>query len=147
MHPMASGAQHDAAQALRDSGLRNTRCRRAMLILLREADEPLTVEQIADRLAADGFDVSTIYRNVESFDRHGLVSRVDFGDDVRRYCARDGHHHHIRCLRCGRIDSVETCLIERMEAAIRRRLGYSIVGHSLVFTGLCRDCRRAPRSG
>ena len=142
---MARHAQPDFAEALRRKGLRSTRCRRAMLRALAEAEEPMTAEQIAGALAAEGFDLSTIYRNVETFERQGLFHRVDMGDGVRRYCSRDGHHHHIRCLRCGRIDHVETCLIERMEAKIERSLGYRIVDHHLVFTGLCRACRGSKR--
>ena len=139
---MATASHSDAHRRLQEHGLRSTRCRRAVLAVIDAAAEPMTVEQIADALAGEGFDLSTIYRNVETFERHGLLNRLDMGDDVRRYCGCDGHHHHIRCLRCGRIDKVDVCLIEQMEGAIEQELGYKIVNHALVFTGLCRKCRR-----
>jgi Fur family ferric uptake transcriptional regulator len=139
---MAGRADTDANALLRDKGLRTTRCRRAVLATVAAADEPLTVEQIADALAGEGFDLSTIYRTVETFEQHGMLNRLDLGDGTRRYCGCDGHHHHIRCLKCGRIDKVDLCLVERMQGAIEKTLGYRIVDHSLVFTGVCRRCRR-----
>jgi Fe2+ or Zn2+ uptake regulation protein len=149
---MTDRAAAETDALLRSKGLRATGCRRAVLALLADAQEPMSVEQIAaalgrarhGRQALGGrrFDLSTIYRSVEAFERCGLVNRLELGDDVRRYCRCDGHHHHIRCLKCGRIDKVELCLIERMAGQIERSMGYRIVDHHLVFSGLCRACRR-----
>ena len=139
---MADSSQFDAQAMLQRCGLRCTRCRRAVLEVICASREPMTVEQIAGVLGEQGFDLSTIYRNVETFERRGLINRLDMGDGVRRYCGCDGHHHHIRCVRCGRIDRVDWCLIERMESQIAQSLGYKIIDHSLVFTGLCGKCRR-----
>jgi Fur family ferric uptake transcriptional regulator len=82
----------------------------------------------------------------------GLLARLDFGDGQARYelsreHARKSHHHHLVCVRCGRIvdytDFIkdEVDLIERSEKGLARKYGFKITDHEIIFKGVCGRCQ------
>jgi Fur family ferric uptake transcriptional regulator len=113
--PSRGGSPRDVdglAATLRRSGLKKTAPRVAVLQSLEREVTPRTHGEIAEELAALGFDQATIYRNLMDLVEANLVSRSDLGDHVWRYEIRrggDGHvseHPHFLCVDCGGV----TCL-------------------------------------
>ena len=64
-----------AAAVVRSRGLRLSSSRRLVLEALYATDEPLT----ADRIAGDGLDVASVYRNLETLEQIGLVRHFHLG--------------------------------------------------------------------
>jgi Fur family transcriptional regulator, ferric uptake regulator len=129
---------------LRSAGLKATPTRVAILQVLSRGCGPLTVEQLHAQIKHTDCDLVTLYRALASFHKALLVRRCDLGDGPVRYEAhdRDGqHHHHVVCMECRQVESIDMCLVHKFESALRKR-GYSNVSHSLEFYGVCGKCSR-----
>lgn len=97
-------------ERIRASGLRATAARIAVLRVLTQMGTPLSHADVAERLADDGFDRVTVYRNLVELADAGLASRVDLGDhtwrfEVRREISTDhnSEHPHFICVDCGEV--------------------------------------------
>ena len=89
-------------------------------------------------------DYSSVFRAVGQLERQGLVDRIDLGDGRARFEVREGHHEHIRCESCGRIEEVPGCVLDDAAAQVRTMTGFKVTSHRVVFGGLCAAC--APTS-
>jgi Fur family ferric uptake transcriptional regulator len=95
---------------IRDTGLRVTGPRVAVLTTLAAAPSPLSHGEIADKLADQGIDRATIFRNLQDLAEVSIVRRSDLGDHVWRYELAsgggahplDGHPHFV-CSQCGTV--------------------------------------------
>jgi Fur family ferric uptake transcriptional regulator len=95
---------------IRNSGLRSTAPRVAVLQYLQDTSTPMSHAEIFDALEEKGFDRATIYRNLIDLTEVGLLSRTDVGDHVWRFELRRegqrGHqseHPHFMCTDCGEV--------------------------------------------
>jgi Fe2+ or Zn2+ uptake regulation protein len=130
---------------LMQSGHRMTSVRREILVVLAEADAPLTKTAITEALAARGLrpDRTTIYREMNFLVEADAVETVELGAGDMRYELHDGfHHHHLVCTNCDRI----TCYplqneLEGLEQEIGKLADFKVTGHTLEFFGLCGHCR------
>jgi Fe2+ or Zn2+ uptake regulation protein len=76
-----------------------------------------------------------------------LATKLNYSDGSSRYDARTEHHHHARCLVCGKVVDVDGHLPESDLKAMSRQLdGFVIAGYRLELTGYCRSCE-ADREG
>lgn len=106
---MASRTNLDELRAaIRGASLRATPSRVAVLALLRGAGQPLSHGDVAERLAGQGWDRATIYRNLTDLAEAGLAARADLGDHVWRFEAVGGahaqaRHPHFVCTECGTV--------------------------------------------
>ena len=55
-------------------------------------------------------------------------------------CPR-GHHHHLTCSTCGRVESVAGCGLEDQLSRLATTAGFVIDDHHLELTGRCAGCR------
>ena len=102
-------------------------------------------QEIFDALSAGGRKVglASVYRMLERLDERGLVQRIDLGDGIVRYeAARDaGHHHHLVCGECGKVEPFADPGLEQAIHAVERSSGYAVVAHDVVLRGACASCR------
>lgn len=98
--------------------------------------------------------LGTVYRNLELFERQGLLRKLVQPGGRARYDAELHPHAHIRCVECGRIaDAPEApAPAEKSGAQLPTDLeGFRILGARLEYFGLCPACRQraaaAPRQG
>ncbi|MEK7643759.1 MAG: Fur family transcriptional regulator [Patescibacteria group bacterium] len=133
---------------LRANGGRVTPVRRALLQILSSNKQPGSPRQLLAQLKKKGFDANktTVYRQLEMMHGAGIISEINLSDGVKRYeLADSGHHHHLICLRCARIDDVvlPAGLEPRVEIAkmIKRVKKFAVERHSLEFFGVCARCR------
>ena len=145
----------DACAALRARGLRVTAARRLVLEGLLRAGGPVSAEQLAGGL--DGrlprTDLTSVYRNLETFEELGLVRHVHLGHGPGLYAlAAHGEREYLVCESCGRVRSLEASELDDVRASIRRRFGYSARFSHFPIVSLCPDCAAsasgpAPQSG
>jgi Fur family transcriptional regulator, ferric uptake regulator len=134
-----------AARALSDAGYRRGGARRAILELLDEQTCALSAVEIERALSDRRREVSraSVYRVMEELEEIRLVQRVEIGQGIVRYEPvrhGRGHHHHLVCDRCGRLEPFTD---EGLERAIRRlseRLPARVSEHEIVLHGACEDC-------
>lgn len=113
--------------------------------MLRKHSSPLTIKEIHTSLGKLDCDLATIYRNMHTLERMGLVRRYDFGDGAARFELSpedgEGHHHHLVCTRCARIVELDDCFLNDFQDQLARRHGYAQISHRMEFFGLCPNCQ------
>lgn len=145
--PTAAAAVHDVvAERLRRAGQLYTRGRRQLVDALLATDRPSTIPELL--AGHPGMAQSSSYRNLFILEQVGAVHRITTSDDHARFeLAEDlvGHHHHLICGTCGRVDdfTVSPELEATLEAALTkaaRSNGFRPAGHRLDLLGTCRTC-------
>jgi Fur family ferric uptake transcriptional regulator len=134
-----------AAQALADAGYRRGGARRAILDLLDEQSCALSAAEIQQELALRSRDVSrsSVYRIMEELEAIGLLQRVEIGQGIVRYePVRDGpgHHHHLVCDQCGRLQPFTDDALERAIRRLSDRVPLRVSEHEIVIHGACETC-------
>ena len=131
-----------ALDSLKKERLRITEPRKALLRLLGGLGKPHSAEEIHELLGADAFDLVTIYRNLEAFEKAGIINRIptESGKSLFELNAEQNHYHHIICRKCHRTEKLNTCEVLKLEK-LASDLGYSEVTHVLELYGVCESCR------
>lgn len=122
---------------IRGAGLRFTGARASVLRTLEKATTPMSHADVVAAVAGEGFEPSTIYRNLVDLETAGLVHRLDVGDHVWRFELRDdGDHAHFVCGSCGVVE----CL---PEASVTVKGVTGRVGKvaEILLKGSCASCR------
>lgn len=85
---------------------------------------------------------STVYRIVQTLEKTGFVTRVDFRDRGSKYewAARE-HHHHITCDRCGHVEDIKDTAMGIRVGAVAQKTGYALTAHTIELAGICPDCQ------
>jgi Fur family transcriptional regulator, ferric uptake regulator len=133
------------ADALALAGFRRGGARQAIVELLDEQPCALSAAEIEDALGERGRGVSraSVYRVIEELEGLGVLQRVEVGhDSVRFEPVRDGagHHHHLVCDRCGRLQPFSDAGVERAIARLSDRLPARVSEHEIVIRGSCDSC-------
>jgi Fur family ferric uptake transcriptional regulator len=128
---------------LQKAGLRMTPRRNAILKVLENHSEPLSVEEIV-KASNVRMDIVTTYRTLEAFAKTGVVRRVTLSPDKSHYELDRGHHHHIVCTECGDTEDVTECDLGGAVKHITRGSSKfkTILDHSLEFFGVCKKCSK-----
>ncbi len=123
---------------LRQSGVRMTRARRAILhILGGHGDHPDAMEIFRRAVKLDdSISLSTVYRTMKLLEDHGAIRRHNFeGGPSRFEDAAVQHHDHLIDLDTGDVIEFSSDRIEALQNEIARELGYDIVHHRLELYG------------
>jgi Fur family ferric uptake transcriptional regulator len=145
--PRTVWAEH-AAQALAEAGYRRGGARRAILELLDEQPCALSAVEIQEALSRRNRDVSrsSVYRVMEELEEIGLLQRVEIGQGMVRYepvRSGPGHHHHLVCDRCGRLQPFTDDGLERAIRRLSDRVPLHVSEHEIVIHGACETCAAA----
>ena len=131
---------------LRDHHQPVTRQRDRVAEVVLFSEDHLSVDQIRRRLRKQGHPVglATVYRTVELLVKSGLVRAQDFGQGFLRYEAMppQAHHHHLVCVRCGRVEEFAHERLERLLPIIADEHEFQPDRYRLEIYGVCRDCQR-----
>ncbi|MGH3359422.1 MAG: Fur family transcriptional regulator [Nocardioidaceae bacterium] len=133
----------DAAQRLRDAGLRVTAPRRTVLDVL--AEHPHATAAVVETHTRERIGhVSTqaIYDVLAACTQAGLVRRIEPSGSAALYETRTGdNHHHLVCRTCGHVEDVDCVVAERPCLTPEHDLGYDVTEAEIVFWGRCPGCR------
>lgn len=135
-----------ALTALRERGLRVTAARRLILEGLFAADEPASAERLAGGL--DGrlppSDLASVYRNLETLERAGVVRHLHLGHGPGLYALAGGPRREFAfCERCGEVRQLAADELDDVRAGIRAAIGYEARFAHFGLVGLCPRCARA----
>jgi Fur family ferric uptake transcriptional regulator len=135
-----------SAQSLKDIGLKATLPRRRVLELFENSKvRHLSAEDVYRSLVSEGIDIglATVYRVLTQFEQAGLLSRQHFETGKAVFeLNQGGHHDHLVCLQCGRVEEFFDAEIEQRQSEVARKRGFELRGHSLALYGDCTkpDC-------
>lgn len=128
-------------QELKNAGLKATLPRLKVLSLFEtSAQRHLSAEDVYRILLTTGEDVglATVYRVLTQFEQAGLLVRHHFESDKAVFeLNQGGHHDHIVCLQCGRVEEFCDEEIEQRQKKAAEERGFSINEHSLYIYADC----------
>ena len=81
---------------------------------------------------------STVYRVLGQMADQGEVLRLGVAGSENRYDGTTADHSHIRCRICGRVDDLPSVTVSELSDSA----GYEIETCSVVYSGVCPDCRK-----
>jgi Fur family ferric uptake transcriptional regulator len=130
-----------SSQSLKDIGLKATLPRRRILELFETSKvRHLSAEDVYKALIAEGMDVglATVYRVLTQFEQAGLLARQHFETGKAVFeLNQGGHHDHLVCLQCGKVEEFYDSDIEKRQSDIAKKSGFELRGHSLALYGDC----------
>lgn len=146
--PLLAASVEDACDALRARGLRVSSARRLVLEALFAADGPVSADLIAAGL--DGrlprSDLTSVYRNLESFEEIGLVRHVHLGHGPGLYAlAGRAGPEYLVCESCDRITALDPSALDRVRDELQSEFGFEARFSHFPIVGLCRDCAAGAR--
>jgi Fur family transcriptional regulator, ferric uptake regulator len=130
-----------AIVALRERGLRLSTPRRLVLEALFAAEGPVSAEHIARALSLDP---TSVYRNLETLERHGIARHVHLGHGPGLYVlVGRGEREYLYCERCGAVRAVTPDALDPIRDRIRELFGYEARFTHFAIVGMCPACARA----
>src|SRR6186997_2192224 len=139
------------SQSLKDIGLKATLPRRRILELFEGSKvRHLSAEDVYKALIAEGIDIglATVYRVLTQFEQAGLLSRQHFEAGKAVYeLNQGGHHDHLVCLQCGRVEEFYDSDIEKRQSKVAKDRGFAIHDHQLHIYADCikANCPHRPK--
>lgn len=136
-------AVEDVLSTLRAEGNRVTTARRLLIQCLVEATGHQTAEQLAESVHSLAPDVhlSTIYRNLEEFERLGVITHSHFGHGPATYHLSTDMHGHFVCEQCSTAFEAPDGLFAALAAAATAEYEFVIDPHHFAVLGRCANCR------
>lgn len=124
------------------AGLRSSRQRDAILNNLRLRYDHPTAEEIYLSIKKEipSISLATVYRNLKLLEGEGIILRISTQDSDRY----DGHihnHYHLKCHGCDRVIDIEMKNTVDLNT-LPINFDGDITGHSLMFFGLCSQCKK-----
>lgn len=82
---------------------------------------------------------ATIYNTLQSLKNKGIVLELTIDPDKKRFDPDTTSHHHIICIRCGKVSDVsESQLMLNMPKVSIR--SFKITNWHIDFHGICKEC-------
>ena len=127
---------------------RNTVQRKLIFGALSELDIHATAEKVYEYVSARHPSISkaTVYRNLGWLAQTGAITNIGSFDGATHFDHRLHRHCHFVCDACGRIFDVSDDIIGLCDK-VTGLDGYEVRGHSLIFVGLCRECKGKTDAG
>ena len=133
----------DNSRNLKSIGLKATYPRLKILDLFQSSEQRhLTAEDVYRTLMNEGMDIglATVYRVLTQFEQAGLLERHYFESGKAVFELNEGgHHDHLVCMQCGKVEEFFDAEIERRQNQIATDRGFAIREHALYIYA---DCQR-----
>jgi Fur family ferric uptake transcriptional regulator len=133
-------------QNIKNIGLKATYPRLKILDLFQTTEQRhLTAEDVFRLLMNEGMDIglATVYRVLTQFEHAGLLERHYFESGKAVFeLNKGGHHDHLVCLQCGKVEEFFDPEIERRQNIVAEERGFVVKEHALYLYAEClrKDC-------
>lgn len=138
---MSADDLNNFKQIITSNGYRLTKAREDTFRLL-IAPKPQAVREILVK-AGGKVDRVSIYRNLELFEKLGIVHRIYVGWKYKLELSDEfvAHHHHLSCLQCGKIIDIEDEKhIDLFIKNISATFDFTPRRHQFEIDGYCKKC-------
>ncbi|WP_354678887.1 ferric iron uptake transcriptional regulator [Cupriavidus plantarum] len=130
---------------LKHAGLKATSPRMYVLEAFRTSDRRhLSAEDVYRILLTQDVDagLSTVYRVLNQLVQANILLRHTFEADHAVFELNEGgHHDHLICVTCGRVEEFRDEHIERRQREVAADNDFELREHMLVLYGLCPACQ------
>lgn len=131
-------------ELLQSVSLKVTPARVAIIDALYKSKYLLSAQELYDLLVLKGLstNLSTVYRALDSLKEKEIVNEVSLKIKEKKLYEFNSHKHHhfFVCECCHKIESVDTCLIHKIEEEIEGKHSFKIKHHNLELYGICDEC-------
>ena len=127
---------------LSEHGYHVTKAREATFALLMNP-EPQSISQILVK-AKGSVDRVSVYRNIDLFEKLGIVNRIYAGWKYKLELSDQfvAHHHHLSCLECGNVIDIEDEKhIDDFITEVATQFNFAPRRHQFEVDGYCSDCQ------
>ncbi|MEK6790519.1 MAG: transcriptional repressor [Deltaproteobacteria bacterium] len=142
MNPASKMAQLNSYMA--GKGLKSTSQRDYIADTFFKTNTHISLEELLGKVRRKhkGIGYATVYRTMKLLAESGLALSRQFGDGQTRYenLPEDGHHDHIICIKCSKIEEFHNPKIEALQSEAAKKLGYTVVNHKMELYGYCAEC-------
>ncbi|MGH3001897.1 MAG: Fur family transcriptional regulator [Gaiellaceae bacterium] len=120
---------------------RTTPQRQAVLDAIGSFRGSFTLVELYDRARDDepNLGLATVYRTIELLRRTGSIRPLVTDGRPTYVRCHAGHHHHLVCTTCGRVEETELCAAPSA-AEVRRKHGFRADEHQVDIYGTCGRC-------
>ena len=141
---MSETELRDAIGQLKESGVRITPQRHAVLEYLLQAEIHPTADDIYKALEGKfpNMSVATVYNNLRVFREIGLVRELTYGDSSSRFDYNTSEHYHIICDACGKIVDFHYPRLDEVESLAEKVTGFDVSHHRMEIYGVCSNCKK-----
>lgn len=127
--------------ALRNSGCRITRQRKAVLDYLASTNAHPSARQVFQEAKKiyPGLSLATVYNTLETLVKRGLVKIIDFDAMDNRLEVNLNPHINLICNVCGKIQDFEYNA-PLFSEAVTEQFGFHVRDYRMEYYGVCRAC-------
>ena len=142
-----SGTERMVELRLRESDIRFTRGRKAVVSALAAAPGPMSAAELNAALGP-AVPLSSLYRTLAILEESGVVAHHLGAKGLTRYELAEwltGHHHHLVCLDCGSVADVaiprsQEESVRGLVSEIAAGASFTPIDHALEIEGRCARC-------
>ena len=136
-------------QYLKEKGMLVSKQREQILETFMKARGHLAIDDLynAVRKKNPRIGLATVYRTMKVICDCGLAREVDFGDGVRRFEHKfhRQHHHHLVCIKCGRVIEVASGEIENLQKKLAKQHNFAPTKDTMKIFGICSKCKHSKK--
>jgi Fur family ferric uptake transcriptional regulator len=130
------------------AAVRFTPGRRLVVRALARGEGPVSAGELYEEVRRQ-VPLSSLYRTLTVLADVGVLERHHDADGLARFELGEwllGHHHHLVCVECGRVQDVEVDdgvedRVAQIASGIAAGGGYTVTGHRVDVEGVCEPCR------
>ena len=103
-----------------------------------------TVDEVFTEVSKEHPSISktTVYRNLRHLADNNAIRQVFMADGLERYDFTTERHSHFSCKKCGNIIDLKVDYFESLDEFVRKKYGFTVDEHNVMFSGICTDCRK-----
>ena len=142
--PVALADATQIIDRLAREGHRLTTPRQAIIKLVAPRQDHFSAQEVWDEVRErySGIGRATVFRTLDLLTELGVLNRIHTGDGCHRYTVCETtHHHHLMCVECGTVSSLEAAGIESQISRLASEAGFDLLTHHLELVGRCAACR------
>ena len=123
--------------------MRYSKQREALIEILKNTKSHPTADWLYTELRKKFPNVSlaTVYRNLKQLTENGDILSISTGSGSEHFDGTVKPHYHFVCTRCGRVSDVDVATFDELNDSVKEKTGIDIHSHSLMFYGICSDCK------
>ena len=125
-------------------GHRLTTPRQAIIKLVAPRQDHFSAQEVWDEVRErySGIGRATVFRTLDLLTELGMLNRIHTGDGCHRYTVCETtHHHHLMCVACGTVSSLEAAGIESQIRRLAAEAGFDLLTRHRGLVGRCAACR------
>lgn len=89
-----------------------------------------------------GVSITTIYRNIKSLEKRGVVVSLLHPDGSARYELKETlDHQHLICQDCGKVFEIKFGFLAQLSESLKERAQFEILEEHVAFVGTCIECK------